>query len=274
MSRRLHHSKSNQSTQGKVVKPDVYGLRRQKIKRAIASFEQDDDDEFPMDEDELNVESDAINAAEYLIRLNVKSSLPVCFIHQIYSIVNNHTLVDRELQEAFENGSWRKFHIMGSLEDEFMIMKTSDYLECMNQSNHNGDNTLFDRFKNIILNQRKVSIDKEGLKEFKEKEVSELVQEGFLLPHRTTTDVYWFSVRGQGRFMSSMVSGRIEILRILKKRHTKDIFEKLLKQKKLHKTIFNFEFLMHDLIGSGRVEKCSTTMGNLIRLTNKGEKGI
>lgn len=97
MSRRLHHSKSNQSTQGRVVKPDVYGLRRQKIKRAIASFEQDDDDEFPMDEGELNVESDAINAAEYLIRLNVKSSLPVCFIHQIYSIVNNHTVVDREL---------------------------------------------------------------------------------------------------------------------------------------------------------------------------------
>jgi hypothetical protein len=29
----------------------------------------------------------------------------------------------------------------------------------------------------------------------------------------------------------------------------------MLKQKKLHKTSFNFEFLIHDLVGSGRVER-------------------
>jgi hypothetical protein len=49
---------------------------------------------------------------------------------------------------------------------------------------------------------------------------------GLLLPHMQVGR-YWFSVRKQGSFMSNITAGRLEILRILKKRNTKDIMEKV-----------------------------------------------
>jgi hypothetical protein len=48
------------------------------------------------------------------------------------------------------------------------------------------------------------------------------VSEGFLLPH-TQLGTYWFTIKKQGQFMSNIIRGRAEILRILKKRPGKDI---------------------------------------------------
>lgn len=85
------------SQQGRVEKPDVYGTRKRLIKKVIHELDQDegDDSEFPMDMSMLS--SDTITAAEYLINSNPKSSIPLCFVHQIYSILPNNTIVDREL---------------------------------------------------------------------------------------------------------------------------------------------------------------------------------
>ncbi|CAO3656753.1 unnamed protein product [Mucor hiemalis] len=170
----------------------------------------------------------------------------------------------RELQEAIKAGTWRKFHIIGSLEDEFVIMQTTSYIEAIGQSQiecikeGTDDDKVFDIFRDVVMCHNNASIKKEILvKEFNmdDKQIAQLVSSGYLLPHSSILDLYWFSVHNQGKFMSNLSGGRIEILRIIKKRNTRDIMEKLLKQKKLHKTIFNFEFLMHDLVGSGRVEK-------------------
>lgn len=49
---------------------------------------------------------------------------------------------------------------------------------------------------------------------------------GLLLPH-LQPDLYWFSIRRQGLFMSHYTKGRAEILRMLKRRPTKDLLEKV-----------------------------------------------
>ena len=84
--------------QGKVQKPDVYGHRkRPPIRKTSNIINEDEEDEFFGDVD-IPLNSDAVTAAEYLIKINPKSSIPICFLHQIYSILpNNNTLTDREL---------------------------------------------------------------------------------------------------------------------------------------------------------------------------------
>lgn len=82
--------------QGKVQKPDVYGSR----KKPPAVKNSDQDDEFfeNVNDDNLVMNSDAVSAAEYLIKINPRSSIPICFVHQIYSVLpNNNTVTDREL---------------------------------------------------------------------------------------------------------------------------------------------------------------------------------
>ncbi|GAN10772.1 Ser/Thr protein kinase [Mucor ambiguus] len=247
--------------QGKVQKPDVYGSRR---KPPMVKHHDPDDELFgDVNDDNLVMNSDAVSAAEYLIKINPKSSIPICFVHQIYSILpNNHTVTDRELQQAFISGDWRRFHIIGALDDEHILMKTSDYCNMIDHAKQQYSLEIDgNKFKNTVTHDEKfnqVSVTKQALKEacsFTEQNVSQLVASGLLIPHHTQMDVYWYSIHNQGSFMSSLSKGRLQILRILKRRNTKDIMEKLLKQKRLNKSTFSIEFLMHDLIGSGRVEK-------------------
>lgn len=81
--------------QGKIQKPDVYGSRKRLIRLNQQRNNTSDDDEFGTLD--IPVDSDSISAAEFLIKNNPKSSIPVCFIHQIYGILSNHTIVEREL---------------------------------------------------------------------------------------------------------------------------------------------------------------------------------
>ncbi|ORZ24214.1 serine-threonine protein kinase 19-domain-containing protein [Absidia repens] len=296
--------------------PDVYGNKKRATRRIKEQLEQaNDNDGDPDDDDDFNgqaVVSDSIATAQYLIKnlmlpsngmtkvTNLKLP-PVCFIHQIYSILRDNTAVDREIQYAIKLGSWRKFHILGTLDDEYALMDTKDYLQMVtdakqeflqdissgiNKEDNDIDTDLFDRFKRLLLNEQyfDTSVARQTLLSssptsssskkdcFTDKELTLLCKYGLLLPHMKK-DSYWFAIRRQGIFMSSYIKGRKELLRILKKRSTKDIMEKLLKAKKLRQTVFSYEFILHDLIGSGRAERYKTSMGDLIKLTRKGELG-
>ncbi|KAG2225886.1 hypothetical protein INT45_006582 [Circinella minor] len=268
--------------------PDVYGIKRRALEKRIRNdilHDNNDHDEF--DDLELPaIISDTVATAQYLIdklsftektkHTDTTKRLPrVCFLHQIYSILSDNTAVDRELQEAINEGTWRKFYILGTLEDEFAIMNTTDYLSTIhdaknefivdeekNQDNNKKKTTivtadLFDRFKDFVLDKKhndvSVSQKSEGFT-FNDKEISCLIKYGLVLPQMQNTDTYWFAIRRQGVFMSHYLKGRIEILRILKKRPTHDIFEKQLAAKKL-RSIFRYEFILHDLVGSGRAER-------------------
>ncbi|CEJ04283.1 hypothetical protein RMCBS344292_18250 [Rhizopus microsporus] len=253
-------------TQQTIHKPDVYGIERRKVNKIKNELinshnNKDDDDDFDNDIVATQIESDSINAANYLIRLN-NTGIPICFVHQIYSILPNPTMIDNELQEAILSGKWRKFHIIGSVEDEYVMMKVQDYCK-MIEKIKNEEKDVIAKYMSIIQDERyfnQVTISTHDLNEFglNDLGIKELVNNGLLIPH-LQVNLYWFSIRKQGYFMSNIAHGRTEILRMISKRPTKDIMETLLKAKKLHKTILNMDFLIHDLVGSGRVERLRIT---------------
>lgn len=93
--------------------PDVYGNKKrakrelqQQLQQISRSTDDDPYDDDLNDAHRLEVVSDSIATAQYLIN-NVmlgpkdrlaNNKLPrVCFIHQIYSILRDNTMVDREI---------------------------------------------------------------------------------------------------------------------------------------------------------------------------------
>lgn len=82
-------------TQQRIKKPDVYRNNIKKAKRIRHELLAQEEDEMK-DDFVMQIASDSVNAASYLIGLN-DTSVPVCFIHQIYSILPNPTLIDKEL---------------------------------------------------------------------------------------------------------------------------------------------------------------------------------
>ncbi|KAG0263027.1 hypothetical protein BG011_009424 [Mortierella polycephala] len=84
---------------------------------------------------------DTLAAVHYLVGLlhprHVKQQkvFPrVCLVHQIYSIVKDHTTVDRTLDQLIKDGTLRKFYLGGTGSDEFAIMLTEDYVEQIQQA--------------------------------------------------------------------------------------------------------------------------------------------
>ncbi|CAO3570572.1 unnamed protein product [Mortierella alpina] len=78
---------------------------------------------------------DTLSALHYLLNLLQPSRVKqhkvfprVCMIHQIYSIVKDHTTVDRTLAQLIQRGTIRKFYLGGTGSDEFAVMLTSDYV--------------------------------------------------------------------------------------------------------------------------------------------------
>ncbi|KAI8069258.1 serine-threonine protein kinase 19-domain-containing protein [Gongronella butleri] len=287
--------------------PDVYGTKKRATQRAreqrnrpAAENEDEFDRQLQQEIEDLPDEAlptDMAITAEHLIddlmyadkkKPHPIELPPLCFLHQVYSIQRDNTAVDRELAVEIERGRWRKFYILGTMDDEYALMRTDDYIgvirsakdqfvretaASINKEGKDLEPAFFDRFQALVLrsDRSESSISRQALLDiFSEKEVSQLCIYGLLIPHMKK-DAYWFAIRGQGAFVSNFLKGRLEILRMLKKRPTKDILEKMLKTKRLRQSAFSHDFLLHDLIGSGRATRHKTTMGDLIKLTKKGE---
>ncbi|KAG0034736.1 hypothetical protein BGZ81_003434 [Podila clonocystis] len=68
-------------------------------------------------------------------RVKQQKQLPkVCMIHQLYSLIADHTAVDRSLAHQIKVGQIRKFYLGGTGSDEFAIMLTSEYLGQIRQA--------------------------------------------------------------------------------------------------------------------------------------------
>ncbi|KAH8553917.1 serine-threonine protein kinase 19-domain-containing protein [Umbelopsis sp. PMI_123] len=282
--------------------PDTYNQRRKEVRKVIERIEKDQQEEFDdipnivdhPDNAAIEEAFDTYNALRYFIYSaslpsSSKASIPrICFLHQLYSILPDNTAVDRELNILVQNMIVRKFRVGGTLEDELVIMFLDDYLLQIDAAKTEFENEVssgevsakakaIDRFRDIVTNPKftDVAISRNALTKivgFNETEISHLVIYGLFVIH--TQDSYLFAIRGAGTFMTPFIKGRVEILRILKRRQTRDILEKQWRTKKLRNSIFTHEFHLHDLLGSGRVERQKTTMGDLIKLTKKGEACI
>ncbi|KAG0054581.1 hypothetical protein BGZ83_010878 [Gryganskiella cystojenkinii] len=80
--------------------------------------------------------TDTSGAIDYLLdllqptRVRQQKVFPrVCMVHQIYSLLHDHTTVDRTVAQLIQEGVIRKFYIGGTGSDEFAIMRTPDYVD-------------------------------------------------------------------------------------------------------------------------------------------------
>ncbi|KAK3841437.1 MAG: serine-threonine protein kinase 19 [Linnemannia gamsii] len=89
---------------------------------------------------------------------------------------------------------------------------------------------------------------------------------------RTSDDVaYRFAIRQGGFFLTHFLKGRLEILRMIKRQMFGDMLTSAITAKALRGSFLPHEFHIHDLVGSGRVQSITTSSGQLLKLTQKGE---
>ncbi|KAF9170492.1 hypothetical protein BGX21_008843 [Mortierella sp. AD011] len=91
--------------------------------------------------DHEQLPKDTLGAIQYLLDLLHPSKVRqqkvfprACMVHQIYSIIQDHTTVDRALAQLIKDGTIRKFYLAGTGSDEFAIMLTSDYVAQIEQA--------------------------------------------------------------------------------------------------------------------------------------------
>ncbi|KAI1319997.1 Serine/threonine-protein kinase 19 [Mortierella claussenii] len=384
--------------------------------------------------------TDTLSAVYYLLdmlrpsRIKQQKVFPrVCMIHQLYSIIKDHTAVDRALAQLIKEGTIRKFYLGGTGSDEFAIMLTTDYVIQIQQAKEQylkdlkeslketpvgtkrklgasaaskevskkrtlsgnlstqsalaasipgntsdtsdtGDgeqveDTIFDRFKDLVTNGHcmEISIQHSNIQSVigaTDQDITTLIRYSLLNrslsapanPHlvnlnqpsgrgggggghtassstsggghsalnqlihttnqeqaktvksettsgttvnastsipsssigitpiattitatlgrreRISDDVaYRFAIRQGGLFVTHFLKGRLEILRMIRRQTFGDMLTSILVSKPLRGSFLPHEFHIHDVVGSGRVQSDTTTSGQMLKLTLKGE---
>ncbi|CAH3039248.1 unnamed protein product [Pocillopora meandrina] len=231
------------------------------------------------DDFEFEVPSDTEAAILYLKALvpldKFEGKIPAIILkHQIYCVVKDRTLVDRQLNTLWEENKIRLFKLTSG-SDEFGILITDEYISHI-KSRVTDTSILpaMDKFTNDVLpNHADVSISKidiTGKFKLSEEEITQLVNTGIL----TTRDVgsWWLSIPGAGIFMKNFSNGRKALIQMFKKRKYREILEKdLLTRKFDSHSKLGIRYHVYDIIGADFVKSVDTTSGQLLRLDIQSE---
>ncbi|KAL9956715.1 hypothetical protein ACROYT_G038236 [Oculina patagonica] len=194
--------------------------------------------------------------------------------HQIYCVVKDKTLVDRELNKLWEENVIRLFKLTSG-SDEFGVLLTDDYISHIKSRVTDSSILLtIDKFvRDVLPNHIDVSISKKvaaGKYKLSEEEITHLVNTGVL----TTRDIgsWWLSIPGAGVFMKNFTNGRTALIRMLRQRKYREILEKdLLTRKFASHSKLGIAYHVYDIIGAELVKSVETTSGRLLRLDIQSE---
>lgn len=197
---------------------------------------------------------------------------PIIVKHQLYSVIKNRTLVDKELADLRNTGEVRLFKL-GTEADEYCIVLTEDYKSHVQKTTATlGVNkTVIERFLTLVLPQyQELSLNKSIMMDefkFKDEEITQLVKACVL----TVRDVgsWWIAIPAAGIFMKSFIRGRKALLMMVRKCKYREILQKDLEERKLPKVAkLGMQFHIHDIIGAELVHCIQTTSGQLLRLVD------
>lgn len=211
-----------------------------------------------------------------LVPLNkFEGKIPAIILkHQIYCVVKDRTLVDRQLNNLWEENKIRLLKLTSG-SDEFAVVLTDDYVSHIKSRVTDTSILLtLDKFANDVLpNHPDVSISKSvvtGKYKLSEEEITQLVNTGIL----TTRDIgsWWLSIPGAGVFMKNFSNGRKALIRMFKQRKYREILEKDLLTRKFdcHSKL-GIKYHVYDIIGAEIVKSVETTSGRLLRLDIQSE---
>ncbi|KAK7788760.1 hypothetical protein R5R35_013292 [Gryllus longicercus] len=191
---------------------------------------------------------------------------PVLLVHQIYSIVQCKTTVDKQIRALQSKGTIRLFKLGGE-ETAFVIIYTEDLQK------HISKNCPQKHVVNIFVNDilpsvQDVIIEKSILKNnfsLSDSCISELMNCGLLAARSITS--FWFSFPNAGEFMKTYLRGRKSVIRTIRKCKFSEILQNELEQRKLEKQAkLGMKYHIHDIIGAELVQCVETTSGTLLRL--------
>nr|XP_039255339.1 serine/threonine-protein kinase 19-like [Styela clava] len=211
---------------------------------------------------------------------------PIVFKHQLYALLENRTTVDQQVNDLFECGRIKIFHLEHRNE-EHMIVLTKDFIAHVNRyhniSSREGrgerkDNRKLTSREQIIsrfLIEVIGSISELTITEhtminqygFKDKDITELVNAGLL----TLRDAgsWWFSIPGAGQFVKIFKKGRQATIRMIRATKSREILLTELRSRKSPASIkLGLTYHTHDLVGSDLIKCIPSTSGLVLRIAD------
>ncbi|XP_049416801.1 serine/threonine-protein kinase 19 [Epinephelus fuscoguttatus] len=188
--------------------------------------------------------------------------------HQLYSIHNDKTLVDKELNKLRERGELLMFQL-GFDADAFGLVFASDYkAKVLAGEEGRATRATVEKFLEKLLSPcTELSFSKERmLKEFlfTDSEITQLVKSGVL----TVRDAgsWWLSIPNSGKFTKYLIQGRKAVLGMVKKSKYSEVLKAELEERKTTTHVkFHMKYHISDIVGAELVESISTTSGTLLR---------
>jgi len=186
------------------------------------------------------------------------------WVHQLYALIPNRTLVDKELDEMRRSRTIRVLNTpLGQA-----VMKSEHFFEDLR-----GPSTLAQRCRyeawlrlsdNISASRAQLCAG--TVDPLSNTDVDTLISEGYLSCRRDilSSDVFWIAHPGINMIITSMISVRKELLSAISRTRYKELNEGDLIKKKSKSFICNPKFYLYDLIGSGSVDLVRTATGNAL----------
>ncbi|TMS15295.1 Serine/threonine-protein kinase 19 [Larimichthys crocea] len=191
--------------------------------------------------------------------------------HQLYSIHNDKTLVDKELNKLRERGELLMFQL-GFDAEAFGLIFASDYKAKVLAAEEGRETraTVEKFLEKVVSSCTDLSFSKDKmLREFlfTDSEITQLVKSGVL----TVRDAgsWWLSIPNSGKFTKYFIQGRKAVLGMVKKSKYNEVLKAELEERRTTAHVkFHMKYHIHDIVGAELVESIPTTSGTLLRFVD------
>eukprot|EP00884_Botryococcus_braunii_P006774 jgi/Botrbrau1/16098/Bobra.7_2s0064.1 len=257
---------------------------------------------YVLEDDQLELPSDTL-AALLLLRAQFPRTqawqLPIALRSQVYSLVKERTVVDRELENLRHANKIRMFRLpLGS--DPYCYCLTEDYVAFLQRTERERQDNgmpvalaqVYGWFADRVLPQcpdlaiskarllellsrdsrvksRKRKADEEEGELVSDKHITLLLNSGFLARDASDRDGFVLGPGNVGPLVTSILKGRKELLGFLARRQYSQVLVKELEKKKMTRSPLGLRFHLRDLLGSGSVLRLQSTSGALVKLAKK-----
>lgn len=185
--------------------------------------------------------------------------LRVVWLHQLYALIPNRTLVDREVEELRRAMGVRLLNTpLGQA-----IMRADAYIEDLVE---NKEEEAVARFEKWLMTADNISLSLAG-SSLSSSDVDVLLQLGWLASRRDVNvqDVYWVSHPGMSKVVTSLLAVRRKVVGMIARTRYKEMAQKDLKGKILGQHLHaETSYYHYDLIGSGCVDVVKTASGGAV----------
>eukprot|EP00053_Salpingoeca_punica_P006068 m.58293 g.58293 ORF g.58293 m.58293 type:complete len:268 (-) comp13517_c0_seq1:330-1133(-) len=245
----------------------LYG-KRARIEIAAAAQDEDDWGDEP-----LPAVSDT-QAAFLLLRAEFPQAMrdlrlpPIVLKHQLNTIVHSASAVDQTVESLRRSKTIISFSTGGSRNEQALVLVEDYRLHVQQWAAASKESQLAERFLTAILSgSPAISLEKTALKKAMkchDEEVSRLVRLGVLT--RRDEGSLWLAIPNMGIFVSNLLSGRTEVVKMLQRSKFKELLRTALMAREVKRTKLGMKYLLDDLLGSETLTCSTSASGDILRL--------